>query len=76
MHLLFIGTHSTYTVLDWVMLELLRNPEIMKKVQNEVRGIIGNKKDIIKDDLDKMHYLNAVIKETLCFHPPLPLLVC
>ena len=48
---------------------------MMKNVQNEVREIIGNKKDITEYDLDKMHYLKAIIKETLCFHPPIPLLV-
>ena len=48
---------------------------MMKKLQNEVRGIIGNKTDITEDDLVKMHYLKAVIKETLRFHPPVPLLV-
>uniref|UniRef100_A0A2N9ISZ5 Cytochrome P450 n=1 Tax=Fagus sylvatica TaxID=28930 RepID=A0A2N9ISZ5_FAGSY len=69
------GTDTTYTVLEWIMTELLRHPKTMKRVQNEVRGIIGNKKDIIEDDLEKMHYLKAVIKETLRFHPPIPLLV-
>ncbi|KAK9995688.1 hypothetical protein SO802_020374 [Lithocarpus litseifolius] len=58
-----------------MVVELLRNPELMKNVQNEVRGIIGHTKDKAKDNLDKMHYLNAVIKETLRFHPPLALLV-
>jgi cytochrome P450 len=57
------------------MTEILRHPKMMKRVQNEVRGIIGNRKDIIEDDLDKMHYLKAVIKETLRFHPPIPLLI-
>jgi cytochrome P450 len=57
------------------MTELLRHPKAMKKVQNEVRGISGNKKYITEDDLDNMHYLKAVIKEAFRFHPPIPLLV-
>ncbi|KAL4634200.1 hypothetical protein ACB092_04G182100 [Castanea dentata] len=69
------GTDTTYTVLDWAMTELLRHPKMMKNVQNEVREIIGNKKDITEYDLDKMHYLKAIIKETLRFHPPIPLLI-
>ncbi|KAK9995616.1 hypothetical protein SO802_020302 [Lithocarpus litseifolius] len=69
------GTHTTYTVLDWAMTVLLRHPKVMKNVQNEVREIIGNKKDITEYDLDKMHYLKAIIKETLRFHPSIPLLV-
>ncbi|XP_075661549.1 cytochrome P450 736A117-like [Castanea sativa] len=68
------GTDTTYTVLEWTMTELIRHPELMKKVQNEVREIVGNKKDITEDDLDKMRYLKAIIKETLRFHPPIPLL--
>ncbi|KAI5333890.1 hypothetical protein L3X38_024022 [Prunus dulcis] len=58
------------------MFELLRHPRIMEKLQNEVRGIVGKKTDIIReDDLVEMHYLKAVIKETLRLHPSIPLLL-
>ncbi|KAM1225724.1 hypothetical protein ACFX13_045156 [Malus domestica] len=69
------GTDTISTALEWTMSELLRHPRVMKKLQNEVRGIVGNKTDLTEDDLVGMHYLKAVIKETLRLHPPLPLLM-
>ncbi|KAK6148272.1 hypothetical protein DH2020_019184 [Rehmannia glutinosa] len=59
------GTDTTSTVLEWAMTELLRHPIIMKKLQNEVREIVKDKHDITDNDLEKMHYLKDVIKETL-----------
>ncbi|KAK9757229.1 hypothetical protein RND81_01G150000 [Saponaria officinalis] len=69
------GTDTTYTVLEWAMTELLRHPEAMKKLQDEVRSITNNQAHVTEDDLDKMVYLKAVIKETLRLYPPIPLLV-
>ncbi|PRQ31553.1 putative cytochrome P450 [Rosa chinensis] len=69
------GSDTTFTTLEWLMSELMKNPRVMKKLQNEVRGVVGNKEDITEDDLVRMHYLKAVIKETFRLHPPLPLLV-
>ncbi|KAK9949405.1 hypothetical protein M0R45_004929 [Rubus argutus] len=69
------GTGTTYTVLEWAMTEILRHPRIMSKLQNEIRGIVGKKADITEQDLNEMHYLKAVIKETLRLHPPAPLLL-
>lgn len=70
------GTDTTFTVLEWTMAELLRYPQVMKKVQNELRLICRNRSDIIaEDDYEKAPYLKAVIKETLRIHPPIPLLV-
>lgn len=63
-----------YTVLEWVMTRLLRHPRVLKKVQNEIMGIANSKPDIAEIDLDQMHNLNAVIKETLRLYPPIPLL--
>ncbi|GAB2269814.1 hypothetical protein Dimus_004732 [Dionaea muscipula] len=69
------GTHTTYSVLEWAMTELLRHPLVMKQLQAEVRGIVGTKEEISKSDLEEMKYLKAVMKETLRLHPPVPLLV-
>ncbi|XP_072967899.1 cytochrome P450 71A1-like [Typha angustifolia] len=69
------GTHTTSATIEWVMAELLKNPEEMKKVQNEVREIVGLNAKVEEHLLDEMKYLKAVIKETLRLHPPIPLLV-
>ncbi|KAG5568191.1 hypothetical protein H5410_064794 [Solanum commersonii] len=63
------------TTLEWIMIELLRNPRAMEKLQNEVRGLVQGKAEITEDDLGNMQYLKAVIKETLRLHPPIPLLI-
>ncbi|XP_059638919.1 cytochrome P450 736A117-like [Cornus florida] len=68
------GTDTTSTVLEWAMTELLRHPRVMNNVQNEVREILKGKPHITADDLEKMHYLKAVVKETVRLHPPFPLL--
>ncbi|KAH6819495.1 hypothetical protein C2S51_003098 [Perilla frutescens var. frutescens] len=69
------GTDTISTTLEWAMTELLRHPIVLEKLQNEVREIAEDTKNITDNDLVKMHYLKAVIKETLRYHPALPLLV-
>ncbi|XP_055828540.1 cytochrome P450 71A3-like [Solanum dulcamara] len=69
------GTDTTYTALEWIMTELLRHPRVMKKLEDEVRQLGQGKTEITEDDLKNMHYLKAVIKETLRLHPPVPLLI-
>ncbi|KAJ0969287.1 hypothetical protein J5N97_022164 [Dioscorea zingiberensis] len=68
------GTDTTNISLEWGMAELIRNPQVMKKLQNEVRGIAAGKSMLKQDDLSEMYYLKAVIKETLRLHPPAPFL--
>ena len=57
------------------MTELLRHPQVMRQLQNEAKGIAQGKLLITEDDLGKMQYLMAVIKETLRLHPLIPLLI-
>ncbi|XP_074265712.1 cytochrome P450 71A22-like [Silene latifolia] len=69
------GTDTSYTAIEWAMSEVLRHPNILKQLQEEVRNITKGKQDINEHDLAEMKYLKAVIKETLRLHPPDPLLV-
>ncbi|CAI9098475.1 OLC1v1035126C1 [Oldenlandia corymbosa var. corymbosa] len=69
------GTDTTLALLEWMMAELLKHPKILETLQTEVRNISRGKPDITEEDLDKMPYLKAVIKETLRLHPPVTLLV-
>ncbi|KAL3511394.1 hypothetical protein ACH5RR_030797 [Cinchona calisaya] len=69
------GTDTTSATLEWTMTELARHPNIMKRAQEEVRQIAASKGRVEETDLQHLHYLRAVIKETMRLHPPVPLLV-
>ncbi|XVF49780.1 hypothetical protein PTKIN_Ptkin04bG0042500 [Pterospermum kingtungense] len=60
--------------MEWMMAELIKHPNIMKKVQEEVRNVVGKKSKIDVDDINKMEYLKCVIKETFRLHPVAPIL--
>jgi cytochrome P450 len=69
------GTDTSSTALEWLMAELIKNPRIMKRAQEEVRRVVNKKSKIDVNDINKMDYLKCILKETLRLHPPLPLLL-
>ncbi|GAB2227773.1 hypothetical protein Droror1_Dr00009600 [Drosera rotundifolia] len=57
------------------MAELLSHPEKLKIAQAELQDEIGKGNQVQEADIPRLSYLNAVIKETLRLHPPVPFLV-
>ncbi|XP_026437513.1 cytochrome P450 76A2-like [Papaver somniferum] len=73
---LFVGsTETTTSTIEWAMTELLRNPEVMQKVNTEIYHVIGYDRKIQESDIENLPYLSAVIKETMRLHPSTPFLV-
>ncbi|KAF7838269.1 cytochrome P450 71A1-like [Senna tora] len=68
------GNDTSSTALEWAMTELVRNPSIIRKAQEEVRRVVGDKSKVEEIDVKQMKYLECVVKETLRLHPPAPLL--
>nr|AKH61558.1 CYP76AD3/P450 tyrosinase fusion protein [Expression vector pWCD2111] len=65
------GTDTTSNTLEWAMAELMRNPIMMKRAQNEIALVLGKDNATIQEsDIANMPYLQAIIKETLRLHPP------
>ncbi|PON92921.1 Cytochrome P450, E-class, group I [Trema orientale] len=69
------GTDTTTTMVEWTMAELLKHPEAMRKVQEELTQVVGLTNMVEESHLSELTYLNAVVKETFRLHPPLPFLI-
>ncbi|CAG5042713.1 unnamed protein product [Parnassius apollo] len=67
------GTDTSAVGASFVLCMLSRYPDIQDKVYNELFAIFGDSdRPVLADDLPKLKYLEAVIKETLRLYPPVP----
>ncbi|CAN1794049.1 Costunolide synthase [Linum perenne] len=62
---IILAGSDTWTVLvEWALSELIKNPSVMNKAQEEVRQAFDEKGKIEESKLGELHYLQLVIKET------------
>ncbi|BAB02189.1 cytochrome P450 [Arabidopsis thaliana] len=73
--ILLAGIETSAGTMAWTMAELAKNPLVMRKVQSEIRNKFENRELISFEDIEQLHYLKTVIKETWRLHPPAPLLL-
>lgn len=69
------GTDTNASAIIWTMTILIKNPDVMKKLQTEIRDLVGTKGIVTEEDVQNLSFLKAVIKETMRLYPPAPLLV-
>nr|POE96394.1 isotrichodermin c-15 hydroxylase [Quercus suber] len=71
--LLGAGTETTSTFLAGVTYALLKNPTVLQKLTDEVRGRWSTYDEITIDQVSKAPYLVAVVHEGLRSVPPVPI---
>ncbi|WMV48391.1 hypothetical protein MTR67_041792 [Solanum verrucosum] len=75
MNMLVGGTDTSAAAVVWAMTALISKPNAMKKVQAEIREMVGKKSVVNEEDIQNLPYFKAVIKETFRLFPPGPLLI-
>ncbi|PWA92654.1 cytochrome P450 [Artemisia annua] len=69
MDIMVAGIDSSSTLLEWAMTEILKNPHVMNRIQEELATVVGVNNIVEESHLPKLQYLSATIKETLRVHP-------
>ncbi|XP_048007490.1 cytochrome P450 4V2-like [Leguminivora glycinivorella] len=73
MVIVMAGTDTSAVGASFAAAMLARHPEVQNKLHHELDMIFGDSdRDLTVEDLPKLQYLEAVVKETLRLYPPVP----
>jgi sterol 14-demethylase len=73
--MMFAGHHTTSVVSSWGLLDLLMNPDWMRKIVSELDEIYADGREVSYQALREIPLLECALKETLRLHPPLVILM-
>ncbi|KAG6497089.1 cytochrome P450 CYP73A100-like [Zingiber officinale] len=65
---------TTLWGMEWALAELVNHPSCQKRLREELQRVLGEE-PVTETSLPRLPYLQAVVKETLRLHSPIPLLV-
>ncbi|KAH7125636.1 cytochrome P450 [Dendryphion nanum] len=66
------GSETTATLLSGTTYLLLKHPDVLKKLNNEVRGAFRHEDEIDLLSINKLDYMLAVLDEAMRVYPPVP----
>ncbi|KAK1435352.1 hypothetical protein QVD17_01113 [Tagetes erecta] len=69
------GMDTSAVSVEWAMAELIKNPRVQQKAQEELDSVIGSERVLTELDFPNLPYLRCIAKEALRLHPPTPLML-
>ncbi|KAI3840698.1 hypothetical protein MKW92_012686 [Papaver armeniacum] len=69
------GMDTTAISVEWAMAELIKNPRVQEKAQEELDRVVGTERVMTELDFSNLPYLMSIAKEALRLHPPTPLML-
>lgn len=69
--LILAGSETTAVSLTFCTYLLLRNPEVLERLIKELHDNFGTESEIDVSSVNKLHYLQAIIQETMRLFPPI-----
>ncbi|XP_023521546.1 cytochrome P450 705A22-like, partial [Cucurbita pepo subsp. pepo] len=70
------GTDTSSVAMQWAMAELISHPEVLKRVRKEIESVVGESRRLVEEeDIPRLPYLQAVVKETLRLYPSGPVTI-
>ncbi|KAI8558234.1 hypothetical protein RHMOL_Rhmol04G0074500 [Rhododendron molle] len=69
------GRDTTAVSVEWAMAEVIKNPRVQQKVQEELDRVVGYERVMTESDFSNLPYLECVTKEAMRLHPPTPLML-
>ena len=72
---IFAGHHTSSGTAAWVLLELLKHPQILQEVREELDTLFGADGEVTFQRLREVPKLENTLKEVLRLHPPLIVLM-
>nr|XP_027083760.1 isoleucine N-monooxygenase 2-like [Coffea arabica] len=72
MELMLAAVDNPSNAIEWVLAEMLNQPELLQKATQELDTVVGRDRMVQEFDLPRLKYLKACIKEAFRLHPISP----
>ncbi|KAL0428724.1 UNVERIFIED_CONTAM: cytochrome [Sesamum radiatum] len=69
------ATDTSAVTNEWAMAEVIKHPQVLKTIQQELDSIVGQDRMVQESDLVHLNYLRCVVRETFRMHPAGPFLI-
>lgn len=63
-HVLIAGRDTTACLLSWAFFQLVRHPEVLARLREEIQVVTGGSTELTRAKITKMKYLTCVINES------------